>query len=108
MNNRPPNADPILSKYRAELQKLYGNRIIKVVLFGSRARGDARDDSDYDLAVFLKDMTDRWDEFDRLADIETQITIDTGAVIHAIPYRADAYQDRTPLMHEIREEGIDV
>jgi predicted nucleotidyltransferase len=87
---------------------MYGERLQRVVLFGSRARGDAHADSDYDIAIFLNDMTDRWNEFDRLADIETQITLDTGAVVHAIPYRTDAYQDRTPLMHEIREEGIDV
>ena len=45
--------DPILKRFRAELDALYGERIERVVLFGSRARGDARDDSDYDVAVFL-------------------------------------------------------
>ena len=103
-----PVGDAILSRFRSALVATYGNRLQRIVLFGSRARGDARADSDYDIAVFLKEMKDRWNEFDRLADIETQITIDTGAVVHAIPYRADAYEDRTPLMHEIREEGIDV
>jgi hypothetical protein len=28
--------------------------------------------------------------------------------VHALPYRAGAYQERTPLMHEIRREGIDI
>jgi hypothetical protein len=31
-----------------------------------------------------------------------------GQFIHAIPYRADAYGERTPLMHEIRAAGIDL
>ena len=52
----------ILTKFRAALKELYGDRIERVVLYGSRARGDARSDSDYDVAVFLKDMTDRWNE----------------------------------------------
>jgi uncharacterized protein len=36
----------------------------KVILYGSRARGDARRDSDYDLAfVFPKDRHNRWVRF---------------------------------------------
>jgi predicted nucleotidyltransferase len=31
----------------------------RVVLFGSRARGDARADSDYDLLVIVDEVTDR-------------------------------------------------
>ncbi len=45
-------ADPILARFRAALDALYGARIERVVLYGSRARGDHREDSDYDIAVF--------------------------------------------------------
>jgi len=103
-----PTTDPVLTQFRAALNELYGNRIERVVLFGSRARGDARPDSDYDVAVFLKDMSDRWAEFDRLARLETDIILNTGAVVHAMPYLAGAYNERTPLMHEVRREGLDL
>ncbi len=43
---RAPLADPILTRFRAVLDDLYGSRLERVVLFGSRARGDARPDSD--------------------------------------------------------------
>jgi predicted nucleotidyltransferase len=33
--------DPILKRFRAALDAVYGDRIERVVLFGSRARGDA-------------------------------------------------------------------
>jgi predicted nucleotidyltransferase len=100
--------DPVLRKFRAALDEVYGERIERVVLYGSRARGDARPDSDYDVAVFLTDLTDRWDEIDRIVEIETDILCETGAVINALPFRAGAYQERTPLMHELRREGIDL
>jgi predicted nucleotidyltransferase len=103
-----PEDDPFLKRVRAALDEIYGDRIERVVLFGSRARGDARPDSDYDVAVFLKDLTDRWREFDRLADLSTDILDETGAFIHAIPYRAGSYDDRTSLMREIRYEGVDL
>lgn len=43
------------------------------------ARGDAHQDSDYDAAVFLRGLTDRWQEIDCLAAIETDILAETGA-----------------------------
>jgi uncharacterized protein len=38
--------DPVLSRFRAALDEMYGDRIERVVLFGSRARGDAHAESD--------------------------------------------------------------
>ena len=52
--------DPILKSFRDALAELYGPTLDRVVLFGSRARGDARPDSDYDVAVFLKGTPNRW------------------------------------------------
>ena len=100
--------DPVLVKFRAALNELYGDRIERVVLFGSRARGDAHPDSDYDVAVFLKDLDDRWAEADKIAITTTNILLETGAMIHAMPYHAGSYRERTPLMHELRREGRDL
>jgi predicted nucleotidyltransferase len=101
-------ADPILARFRAALDALYGDRLERIVLFGSRARGDAHSDSDYDIAVFLRDLTDRWLEARRLSVIETDILAETGAFVHSMPYSAGAYRQRTPLMHELRRDGIDL
>jgi uncharacterized protein len=100
--------DPILTRFRAALDALYGNRLERVVLFGSRARGEAREGSDYDVAVFVRDLGDRWQEVDRIVPVITDIIDDTGAVIHAMPYLAGSYENRTSLMREIRREGIDL
>jgi uncharacterized protein len=101
--------DPILKRFRDAVSGIYGDRLARVVLFGSRARGDAEPDSDYDVAVFLRDMPDRFAEMNRLADLSTSFLDETGEFIHAMPYRAALYNDeRMPLMHEIRADGIDL
>ena len=100
--------DPILKRLRLALDGLYGERIERVVLFGSRARGDAGEGSDYDVAVFLRDLTDRWRELDRLADLRADFLEEADVFIDAKPYPAGAYRDRTTLMQEIRSEGVDL
>jgi predicted nucleotidyltransferase len=100
--------DPIMSRFRAALDDVYGDRIERVVLFGSRARGDARPDSDYDVIVFLRDLERFGQEMGRIAEIETDILYDTGAVINALPLRAGSHRERTGLMQELRREGMDL
>ncbi len=103
-----PAVDPILKRLRRALDDLYGDRLERVVLFGSRARGDANEESDYDVAVFLNDLADRWRELDRLADLRADFLEDADVFIDAKPYPAGAYRDRTTLMREIRREGVDL
>ena len=104
----PTIDDPILKRFRAALDHIYGNRLERVVLFGSRARGDATGESDYDVAVFIKELDLPCLERDRLADVETEILYDTGAVINALPFSAGAYRERTGFMHELRPDGLDL
>jgi predicted nucleotidyltransferase len=104
-----PRDNPVLTRFRATLDEIYGPRLERVMLYGSRARGDAREDSDYDVAVFLRDMPDRVAELYRLADLSSAILDETGAFIHAMAYPAGFYNDpRMPLMYTIRAEGIDL
>jgi predicted nucleotidyltransferase len=102
------SADPILARFHAALARIYGERLERAILFGSRARGDARADSDYDIAVFLREPKSFRQESGRLAEIETEIPYDTGVVINALPFSARTHGAHTPLMHELRRDGIDL
>jgi predicted nucleotidyltransferase len=104
-----PLDNPVLKRFRATVTEIYGDPVERVVLLGSRARGDAREDSDYDVAVFLRDYAPgSATELYLLADLSTAILDETGEFIHAMPYCAGSYEERTPLMHEIRADGIDL
>jgi len=100
--------DPVLTRFRAALDDIYGDQIERVLLFGSRARGDAQAESDYDVAVFLKELPDRWKELRRLADLRVDFIDTAGAFFDAKPFSISAYAERTPLMHEIRRDGVDL
>jgi len=54
-----PRAAKRLRDFRSAVERRFPGRVKSVVLFGSRARGDARQGSDYDVAVFIKDLADR-------------------------------------------------
>lgn len=62
------SADPLI---RATLEFLAGELPpgARLIIFGSRAAGNARDDSDLDLLVIEPDVTDRRAEMARLAEL---------------------------------------
>ncbi len=73
----------ILQRLKAGLEKIYGNQLKGVYLYGSRARGDARPDSDVDVAVVLEDFESVLEEIDKtsvlVADLQSRSTRQTGS-----------------------------
>ena len=90
MTDAEPRNEPVLKRFRAGVAKVYGDRLERVILYGSRARGDNQPDSNYDIAVFMKDPRSFYDESGRLAAITTDILEYTGAVISAAPVQRPA------------------
>jgi uncharacterized protein len=72
---------------RAFLRRLPpGYQVQQAILFGSRARGDHRQDSDLDLAVLLKGR--RGDFIDTklaMAGIAFDVLMETGVLVQALP-----------------------
>ena len=80
-----------------------------IILYGSQAREDARQDSDYDLLVLLnKDEISREDEIAikyPLYDIE----FDTGNIISPIVLSKKKWESQhfiTPFYQNVKKEGI--
>lgn len=98
----------VLRRFRDALYDIYGDEVARIVLFGSRARDEGGAGSDYDIAVFLKELPDRWKVLRRLVDLRVELLDETGALIDAKPYPISAWRDQTPLMHEIRRDGLEL
>jgi len=64
----------ILTKFEQSLLKKFGDNLISIVLYGSVARGTARDESDIDILIILKDAPDAYYErLDPVIDIEIKL-----------------------------------
>ena len=100
----PPDI-ALAQEYKRRVLQAFDGRVAKVVLYGSRARGDARADSDWDIAVFLTDGPTP-DDLDRLSDLGTDLLYDTGQFVQPMPIRSHRFQEDSSLLRAIRSEGI--
>src|ERR1017187_6244071 len=88
----PQDAADRLLAFRRTVSAALPGAVHDVVLFGSRARGDAGPDSDYDVAVFLADdLAEARGVRARLADAAWEHVVE-GTMIQpvALPFRAFA------------------
>lgn len=66
----PEKIRSILVEVKQDLTAYYGDRLQKVLLYGSYARGDFHDESDIDIMPLLTYLNgSMWDEKSRLFDI---------------------------------------
>ncbi|HEY8698112.1 MAG TPA: nucleotidyltransferase domain-containing protein [Rhizomicrobium sp.] len=106
----PPHLanDPVLRRAKEGLRRIYGERLAGVVLYGSRARGDQRPDSDYDILVLLKDHGREHKPSHRLNELALEL-FDFGppeVEVNFLPLDEDALARRTIFTHNVREEGF--
>jgi predicted nucleotidyltransferase len=98
---------PIIGEFKKEVKKIYENRLDKVILYGSWARGTATNDSDIDLLVVLKGKISPGREIDRMNDCITDLNLKYDTLISVVPVSSEAYTTLdTPLFLNVRREGI--
>lgn len=93
--------DSLRDRFRAA----FGERLHRLILYGSHARGDATEDSDIDVLVVLNEVPD-WSDRERAHEVMHDLRKKYGA--HVSPLvtsreRFDTYNQ--PLYRNVREEG---
>jgi predicted nucleotidyltransferase len=93
-----PEERRAFDEFIATVRAHYGPRLHDIILFGSRARGEARADSDVDLAVILSEATvDFWHEKMLLTDLAYNAMAVAGLIIQAWPLSKVEWE--APEMH---------
>lgn len=80
----------------------------QIILYGSRARGNAQEDSDWDIVVLLNKPAMSHEERYAIAYDLWDKAQDYGEEINTLVYTKDQWNDAPPSLfkHNVREEGI--
>lgn len=99
----------VLAEMRSQLNKLYGSRLVRLVLYGSQARGDALPGSDVDVLVVLAGPVEPATEIERVSPITAALSLEHDIVISCVYISEKRYiQENSPLLLNVRREGIAV
>ena len=99
--------DSLLSRIKSTINNIIPDA--KIILFGSNARGEGKEESDIDLLVILnQDKISREREKQILQPLYA-LEFETGKMISPIVTTADEWEKashRTTFYHEVMKEGI--
>lgn len=104
--------EDLLQKYRQELEKVSGDHIKRIILYGSYARGDCKEDSDIDIMVLvdldssqMKAYEDKI--YDVTYDFNNENATDIMPVVQNI-YHFNYWKNAYMFYRNVEKEGVTI
>ena len=106
----PENIRNIIYRFSQELRRILGDKLTKIIVYGSYARGDFRENSDIDIMILVK-MSDEEIRLVKndIYDLAFEFEINTGIEFSPIIKNEDQYEywiDTLPFYRNVRDEGV--
>ncbi len=101
--------EKILKEIKRYLEEKYGDKIKKVILYGSYARGEATEDSDVDVLVVVSDDLDPDDVEEYLVPLIGNFLAYWGELVTTIVIKESEFlKEQSDFLINVRKEGIPV
>jgi predicted nucleotidyltransferase len=101
-----------LQEFAAATRERFGDAVERVVLYGSRARGDDAPDSDVDIIVFLAEGTDIEEARGVMSDLACDVAARYGFafLIQALAYTEESFRRRASyfFIKNVKKEGVPI
>ncbi|MEA1964520.1 MAG: nucleotidyltransferase domain-containing protein [Candidatus Aerophobetes bacterium] len=105
MNNKERE---VIESFVKELRRRLGDNIVSIRLFGSKVRGDFKEDSDIDIFILVKEKKVR----DKIGDIAADYFFETSIPLSPVVYSLFEYKKNKELdsffVENVEKEGIDL
>ena len=96
----------ILLKLRHGLERLYGERLVGIYLFGSFARAEATSESDVDVLIVLDEVLDYGREIEHTGHLVSGLSLDYDVSISRVFVSSAAWRHRdSPFLANVRGQA---
>lgn len=99
----------LINQVKDYLINIYGEKVRRVILYGSHVRGEATKDSDIDILVLVDDTLNPFKVRKSLSDFLFDILLETGELISVIALPEHFFETHNyPFILNMKKDGINV
>ena len=101
-----------VDRFAEEAKRIYGTKLQEIILYGSCARGDFKNDSDIDILILLDTPPEGISsERKRILDVSDKLDLDYDVVLAPVVQNYALYQKYIPVSvfyQNVEREGVKI